>query len=63
MLRKSIDFKNSLLGVISHDFKNQLMVIQGFTDVLRKELVAAHTKNFDELEESLNGIDAKATQM
>ncbi len=63
LLRKSIDFKNSLLGVISHDFKNQLMVIQGFTDVLRKELVAAHTKNFDELEESLNGIDAKATQM
>ena len=63
LLRKSIDFKNSLLGVISHDFKNQLMVIQGFTDILRKELVEAHTQNFDEFEVSLNGIDAKTRQM
>jgi signal transduction histidine kinase len=61
ILRKSIDFKTSLLSVISHDMKNQLMVIQGFTDVLRKEL--QDHNNFNELEESLNGIDAKANQM
>lgn len=61
ILRKSIDFKTSLLSVISHDLNNQLMVIQGFTDVLRKELDGVH--NFDELEESLNGINAKANQM
>ena len=63
LLRKSIDFKTSLLSVISHDLKNQLMVIQGFTDVLRKELAQAHIQDFDVLEESLDGIDAKASQM
>ena len=61
LLRKSIDFKTSLLSVISHDLKNQLMVIQGFTDVLRKELTPI--QNIDELKESLDGIDAKARQM
>ncbi len=63
LLRKSIDFKTSLLSVISHDLKNQLMVIQGFTDILRKEMTQALIQNFDEMEESLNGIDAKARQM
>ncbi|MFX1284027.1 MAG: histidine kinase N-terminal 7TM domain-containing protein [Promethearchaeota archaeon] len=61
LLRKSIDFKNSLLSVISHDLKNQLMVIQGFTDVLRKEL--SHIQNFAEIEESLDGINAKTRSM
>lgn len=61
LLRKNIDFKNSLLSVISHDLKNQVMVIQGFTDVLRKEL--EHVQNFTEFEESLDGIDAKASQI
>ncbi|MHA2203248.1 MAG: histidine kinase N-terminal 7TM domain-containing protein [Candidatus Hodarchaeales archaeon] len=63
LLRKSIDFKTSLLSVISHDLKNQLMVIQGFTDVLRKEITQALIQNFDEMEEYLDGIDAKARQM
>ncbi|MFW9906361.1 MAG: histidine kinase N-terminal 7TM domain-containing protein [Candidatus Thorarchaeota archaeon] len=61
LLRKSIDFKTSLLSVISHDLKNQLTIIQGFTDILRKEL--SPIQNFDELVESLDGIDAKAEQM
>ncbi|MFX0014362.1 MAG: histidine kinase N-terminal 7TM domain-containing protein [Promethearchaeota archaeon] len=61
LLRKSIEFKNSLLTVISHDMKNQLMVIQGFTDVLRKELTLV--QKYDELKEFLDGIDAKANQM
>lgn len=61
LLRKNIDFKTSLLSVISHDLKNQLMIIQGFTDVLRKEL--SQDRNFAEFEESLQGIDAKTNQM
>ena len=61
LLRKSIDFKTSLLSVISHDLKNQLTIIQGFTDILRKEL--SPIQNFDEIVESLDGIDAKADQM
>ncbi|UCG02925.1 MAG: hypothetical protein JSW11_02840 [Candidatus Heimdallarchaeota archaeon] len=61
LLRKNIDFKTSLLSVISHDLKNQLTIIQGFTDILRKEL--APIQNFDELVESLDGIEAKAVQM
>ncbi len=61
LLRKNIDFKNSLLSVISHDMKNQLMVIQGFTDVLRNEL--AEMEEFSEFEESLNGISAKTYEM
>ena len=61
LLRKNIDFKDSLLSVISHDMKNQLMVIQGFTDVLRSEL--AELEKFSELEEYLNGINAKTYEM
>ncbi|MFX1508058.1 MAG: sensor histidine kinase, partial [Promethearchaeota archaeon] len=61
LLRKSIDFKTSLLSVISHDLKNQLTIIQGFTDILRKELTPI--QNFDDLVVSLDGIDAKAEQM
>ncbi|MFX0123233.1 MAG: histidine kinase N-terminal 7TM domain-containing protein [Candidatus Hodarchaeota archaeon] len=51
--QKSSDFKDSLLGVISHDLRSQLFIIRGFTEVLRKEL----TK--EELIECLDGIDAK----
>ncbi|MHA2225384.1 MAG: histidine kinase N-terminal 7TM domain-containing protein [Candidatus Hodarchaeales archaeon] len=62
LLRKSNDFKASLLGVISHDLKNQVMVIQGFTDVIRKELENPNY-NFTEIEEFLDGINVKSREI
>lgn len=53
--QKSSDFKDSLLGVISHDLRSQLFIIHGFTEVLRKEL----SKDEHNLFEYLDGIDAK----
>jgi signal transduction histidine kinase len=55
--RKRNDLRDSLLGVISHDLKNELFVITGFTEVLREEL--ERQKNQQELVEFLEGIDAK----
>ena len=60
--RKSIDFKDSLLGVISHDLRNQLFVIHGFTEVIRKELSEGIEENKEELYEFLDGIDAKVEE-
>lgn len=60
--RKSVDFKNSLLGVISHDLRNQLFVIQGFTEVIRNELSKNYNGNLDEMIEFLEGIDAKVDE-
>jgi len=60
--RKSVDFKNSLLGVISHDLRNQLFVIQGFTEVLRNEISTNYNGNLDEMIEFLEGIDAKVDE-
>ncbi|MHA1966596.1 MAG: sensor histidine kinase [Candidatus Hodarchaeales archaeon] len=60
--RKSVDFKDSLLGVISHDLRNQLFVIHGFTEVIRKELTDDTGKDNNELFEFLDGIDAKVDE-
>ncbi|MHA2224152.1 MAG: histidine kinase N-terminal 7TM domain-containing protein [Candidatus Hodarchaeales archaeon] len=57
--KKSSDFKDSLLGVISHDLRNQLFVISGFTEVIRGELSQGKKMNPEELLEFLDGIDAK----
>lgn len=55
--RKREDLRDSLLGVISHDLKNELFVITGFTEVIREEL--EKLENQQELVEFLEGIDAK----
>ncbi|MFX1516414.1 MAG: histidine kinase N-terminal 7TM domain-containing protein [Promethearchaeota archaeon] len=55
--QRSSDFKDSLLGVISHDLRSQLFVIRGFTEVLRDEL--SNEKSREDLLEYLDGIDSK----
>ena len=60
--RKNVDFKDSLLGVISHDLRNQFFVIHGFTEVIRKELSEGIEENKEELYEFLDGIDAKVEE-
>ena len=60
--RKTVDFKDSLLGVISHDLKNQFFVIHGFTELIRKELLIRKGGSGSDLLVFLEGIDAKVNE-
>lgn len=61
LLETSNEFKQSLLNIISHDLKNSIHVIRGFTDLLRSNV--ADRKTSLESERYLEAIALRAREM
>jgi signal transduction histidine kinase len=61
LLETSNEFKQSLLNIISHDLKNSIHVIRGFTDLLRSSIADVNTSL--ETERYLESIAFRAKEM
>ncbi|MFW9779379.1 MAG: histidine kinase N-terminal 7TM domain-containing protein [Candidatus Heimdallarchaeota archaeon] len=61
LLKTSNEFRQSLLNIISHDLKNSIHVIRGFTDLLSSNLADANTSF--ESERYLESIAFRAREM